>query len=241
MEKEMETLEIPAFAGMTETAKITETTKITETAGTTENAETTETITETTENPDVVKTTDTTKTLEETNNEEYENTNEGIDYINFESEELTPYKDVFKNSKISKEDFERFKSGIEKLSGEEAFSKEMIEIYGDDAENALNSYRKLTDDIFTEEEKETLNKCPYYVKTMLVKMGNSFGEKYKKLQKEYGLTTQETVAKPEITGNNAKEKFRELTNRIINNDYRSMEEYNNIIDERLKIAEFINY
>ena len=221
-----EVIESPAF--MTETADMTENAGTAETIGITEAEGIKENLEVTTE-----------ATTEGAENETHTNTNDETDYVDFESDEFSKYKDIFKGSKISKEDLNNFIEKINESASAEVFSDDMEKTYGNNAEDALSTYREMTDDIFTDEEKDFLNQCPSDFKMLLVKLGNAFNDKYTRLQKEYGLTTQEITAKPENNSLNAKEKFRELTNKIINNDYKSMDEYNSLIKERLKIAEFI--
>ena len=92
----------------------------------------------------------------EAENNEINNATE-VDYIDFEDDAFLPFKDVFKDSKISKTDFDNFKTKIEEKASPKEFSKDMIEIYGEEAPKVLNDYQRLTNNIFTPEEKETLN------------------------------------------------------------------------------------
>ena len=175
----------------------------------------------------------------DTNNTTNNTTINDDNYINFETSGLEEYKDIFKNSKISTADFEKFSNKLMQTTTEEAFSDNMIKTYGDKAENVLEDFREITDDIFTDQEKDSLNRWPANYKMMLIKMGNAFNNKFNKLKTNYGLTTEELTAKPETSSLNAKERFEELTKKLINNDYKSLDEYNKLIQERLQVANYL--
>ncbi len=171
------------------------------------------------------------------NDNEINNATE-VDYIDFEDDALLPFKDVFKDSKISKADFENFKTKIEEKASAKEFSRDMIEIYGEEAPKVLNDYQRLTNNIFTPEEKETLNRLPSIYKTLMVKMGKTLGERYNKLQSDYGILNQETQAIPELNRVNAEERFNKLTEQLLNGRL-SAEEYNHIKQERLELAKYL--
>lgn len=171
------------------------------------------------------------------NDNEINNTTE-VDYIDFEDDALLPFKDVFKDSKISKADFENFKTKIEEKASPKEFSKDMLEIYGEEAPKVLNDYQRLTNNIFTPEEKETLNRLPSIYKTLMVKMGKTLGERYNKLQSDYGILNQETQAIPELNRINAEERFNRLTEQLLNGRL-STEDYNRIKQERLELAKYL--
>lgn len=114
----------------------------------------------------------------------------------------------------------------------------MIEIYGEDAPQVLNDYQKLTNDIFTPEEKEILNNLPSTYKTLMVKMGKALGDRQNKLMEEYGVLNQETQAIPEVSKVNAEEKFSKLTEQLLNGRL-TAEEDSRIRQERLELAKYL--
>lgn len=133
---------------------------------------------------------ETTETEEETersnlyDNTDNETTDAEVDYVNFEDEELTEFKDIFKDSKITKAEFDNFREKIEEKASAKQFNRDMVEIYGENAPQVLSDYQKLTNDIFTPEEKETLNNLPSIYKILLVKMGKALGDKQNKLMED---------------------------------------------------------
>ena len=171
-------------------------------------------------------------------NMDNETANAEIDYINFETEEFAEFKDVFKDSKISTADYENFKAKIDEMASVKQFSKDMMEIYGEDAPQVLNDYQKLTNDIFTSEEKEILNNLPSTYKTLMVKMGKALGEKQHKLMEDYGVVQQETQAIPETNGINAEERFSKLTEKLLNGKLTAEEDLK-IRQERLELAKYL--
>lgn len=160
------------------------------------------------------------------------------EYVDFSNDELSPFRDTFLNSKISVEDYGKFEEKIKELSSPKEFSKEMINTYGENAPEVLRNYQQLTNDIFTPEEKDLLNKLPSCYKTLMVKMGKSLGERYDKLKEDYGITTEETTAIPEHNQQNLEERFSKLTEQLLNGKL-SAEEYQRIKQERLEIANYM--
>lgn len=172
-------------------------------------------------------------------NEDNKNSDATINYVNFEEGELSEFKDTFKDSKISTKDFEKFQAIIEEKASAKEFSKELIKTYGEQAPEVLKNYQDFTSSIFTEEEKEILNGLPSTYKILMVKMGKSLMEKYNKLEKDYGLTTKETQAMPEVNSINAKERFKILTNKLCD-ERLSADEYSKLMQERLELAKYLN-
>lgn len=174
---------------------------------------------------------------EDNDNSISDNTKEP-EYVDFSNDELSPFRDTFLNSKISVEDYGKFEEKIKELSSPKEFSKEMINTYGENAPEVLRNYQQLTNNIFTAEEKDLLNKLPSYYKTLMVKMGKSLGERYNKLKEDYGITTEETTAIPEHNQQNLEERFSKLTEQLLNGKL-SAEEYQRIKQERLEIANYM--
>ncbi len=161
------------------------------------------------------------------------------EYVDFSNdEELSIFKDIFDNSRITTGDFEKFQQLITDMSSAKEFSKIMTESYGDEAATVLKDYQTLTNDIFTSKEKDLLNKLPSCYKTLMVKMGKSLGERYNKLKEDYGITTEETTAIPEHNQQNLEERFSKLTEQLLNGKL-SAEEYQRIKQERLEIANYM--
>lgn len=158
------------------------------------------------------------------------------EYVDFSNdEELSIFKDIFDNSRITTGDFEKFQQLIADMSSVKEFSKIMTESYGDEAATVLKDYQTLTNDIFTPQEKETLNRLPAYYKNLMVKLGKTLGDRYNKLKQDYGITSQETQALPEYSAENLNERFNKLTERLLNGGLTS-EEYQRIKQERLELA-----
>lgn len=158
------------------------------------------------------------------------------EYVDFSNdEELSIFKDIFDNSRITTGDFEKFQQLIADMSSVKEFSKIMTESYGNEAATVLKDYQTLTNDIFTPQEKETLNRLPAYYKNLMVKLGKTLGDRYNKLKQDYGITSQETQALPEYSAENLNERFNKLTERLLNGGLTS-EEYQRIKQERLELA-----
>ena len=178
------------------------------------------------------------------NNDHQEEVKEEVQeetYVNFEDEnsQFSPFmKDIFKSSKITNNEYKQFMDTIENMSSKETFTRDINEIYGDQAMNVLNDYRNLTSGIFTPQETELINKLPSVYKTLMLKMGKALGERIDKVKSDYGVSSQQTMATPEITKANASERFNKLTHQLMNGRL-SSEEYQRIKQERLELANYL--
>ena len=166
------------------------------------------------------------------NKQEQKDINDFIDFN--KEEEFKEYEDIFKNSKISKEEYNKFKEKILKSTSPEEFTKELIEDYGENYKKEIELFRETTKDMYPEDIKRKIETYPAEIKSLLLATVNKMARDMETLKKEYGVQTT-TLSTTEGNKNIAKEEFEKLTLQLVNNDYKP-EQYENIIKRRVELA-----
>jgi hypothetical protein len=77
---------------------------------------------------------------------------------------------------------------------------------------------------------------PASLKVLITKVVNDLARKIGTLEKRYGLDGTNTKAIPDRQPSDYKRDFNEITKRLIANDYKTQEEFENLKSQRLNLA-----
>ncbi|MDR0423789.1 MAG: hypothetical protein LBH46_04365 [Rickettsiales bacterium] len=153
-------------------------------------------------------------------------------FVDFAKDNNIPQeiKEMFGNSKVSKDFFNK----IQQISSPEAFTKDILNTYGDNAGNVLKGFREFSNDTFTKEEQQAINQLPSSVKLGYIKLFERAQREIDSLKKQYGVNNSYSPPKP--TPQDYRNRFNEITKILMSNNNLTQDQYSNLNKERLAMA-----
>lgn len=160
------------------------------------------------------------------------------DFIDFEKDEdFKNTADIFKESKISRKEYDAFLKRVLEPTTSEFFTKSLNETFKDQAQEEINIYRNATDKIFNTDEKVILNSLPAQAKLLIMKAVNNIAKENASIKKQYGIDNDNsTLATPQVTPENARREFETTTQKLLKHEYKSEAEYKDLMKRRLESA-----
>jgi hypothetical protein len=166
-----------------------------------------------------------------------DDTNDKTELVDFTAKEFADIGlDKFlADEKVDKSTLEKIYQYEKHVTGGDYFQETLQKVFGDKAEAEFKYFRENSKNFINPQYSEKLDSLPADVKIMFLDIMNNVSRSMDSLKKEYGVTGQtQALSTPSPT--DSRKEFDALTQRIMNGEYKSAEEFEAMKKQRLEMS-----